>query len=139
MAGNERKINEKKIDEKMINEENYVDMAEKIISELRNPRGEEVTTSKLRNLLSMTASIYNDVMNQKGEELNPDICARISYLRLRLVYEAGRENSVKSLVEKADLINFVKNINKSKKRFILFNRYMEALVAFHKYHGGKDY
>lgn len=49
-----------------INEKNYVDKAEKVISDLAEEskvknrgRVNIVTTSKLRNLLAMTADIYN--------------------------------------------------------------------------------
>lgn len=127
-----------------INDQNYVDEAEKVILALKNLKNQKgrpipmVTTSKLRNLLAMTMDIYNEVRNQKDEELSADICSRIEYLRVRFLYEAGREPSVKTFVEKADILSLLKNINGSKKNFMLFNRYMEALVAFHKYHGGKD-
>lgn len=57
-----------------INENNYVDKAEKVIKELaeeskqRNRgRVDMVTTSKLRNLLAMTADIYNQVLTWQSE------------------------------------------------------------------------
>lgn len=128
-----------------ITEENYVDVAEKVILELKgmiNKRtGKQepmVTTSKIRNLLSMTADIYNEVINQKEDKLSADINSRIEYLRVRFLYEAGRDKSVKNLVEKAELIELLKGIKGNRENFIRFNRYIEALVAFHKYNGGKD-
>lgn len=127
-----------------LNEQNYVDTAEKVIQdlkELKDKRGRTiplVTTSKIRNLLSMTSDIYNEIMDKKEERLDPDICSRIEYLRVRFLYEAGRDDAVKNLVNKAGIINVLKSINGSKKNFVLFSRYMEALVAFRKYHGGKD-
>lgn len=127
-----------------ITEQNYVEEAERVILELkklRDNRNREialVTTSKLRNLLAMTADIYNEVMSQNNDELNEEICSRIEYLRVRFLYEAGREKTVKNLVEEADIIEILKHVNGSRKKYILFNRYMEALVAFHKYYGGKD-
>jgi CRISPR-associated protein Csm2 len=57
---------------------------------------------------------------------------------VRFLYEAGRESAVKSLVEQAGILQILKEIGNSKKNYILFNRYMEALVAFHKFNGGKD-
>jgi CRISPR-associated protein Csm2 len=121
-----------------INEENYVDEAEKVIRNLSQMKTPMVTTSKLRNLLAMTADIYNDVMNQKEEQLDSEVRARIEYLRVRFMYEAGREDTVKRLVESAEIIPILKEIKGSRKQYLLFNRYMEALVAFHKYYGGKD-
>lgn len=54
------------------------------------------------------------------------------------MYECGREALVKNFVEEADILPILKEINGSKKNYILFSRYMEALIAFHKYYGGKD-
>lgn len=127
-----------------ITEQNYVEEAERVIEKLTNLKDDRnkpiplVTTSKLRNLLAMTADIYNEVMSQNDDKLNEDICSRIEYLRVRFLYEAGREKAVKNLVKEADIIEILKHINGNRKKYILFNRYMEALVAFHKYYGGKD-
>lgn len=127
-----------------VNEQNYVDAAENVIKSLmdkKDQRGRSipiVTTSKLRNLLAMSADIYNEVLNQKEDRLSEDICSRIEYLRVRFLYEAGREPSVKNLVNESGIIDLLKKVNTSKKNYILFNRYMEALVAFRKYYVEKD-
>ncbi len=127
-----------------LNEQNYVDEAEKVILGLVNLKGRNgksipiVTTSKLRNLLAMTADIYNQILNQHEERLSTDICSRIEYLRVRFLYEAGRDDGVKNLAESAKIIDILKEIGGSRGKYILFSRYMEALVAFRKYHGGKD-
>lgn len=128
-----------------MNEQNYVDEAEKVIKNLKNKIGNNgravpmVTTSKIRNLLAMTADIYNEVMNQSVDKLTTDLCSRIEYLRIRFVYELGREQAVKNFVLEAKILDELKKINGSKKNYVLFSRYMEALVAFHKYYGGKEY
>lgn len=133
---------------KTINETNYVDKAEKAILSLRDKaeqqrrgRGEPkiVTTSKIRNLLAMTADIYNQVMICQNDKLSDDLKGRIEYLRVRFMYECGREPLVKNFVKEADVLPILKEINGSKKNYILFSRYMEALIAFHKYYGGKDW
>ena len=41
-------------------------------------------------------------------------------------------------MNEAQILDVLKEINGSKKNYILFSRYMEALIAFHKYYGGKD-
>ena len=117
-----------------LDENNYVDLAEDAITKLEamtNPRtGRKIpmaTTSKIRNLLAMT-----------GELLSNDIKGRINYLKIRMVYEAGREPAVKNLVETAELLQHLDEIRGNRKQFILFSRYMEALVAYHRYYGGKD-
>ena len=120
-----------------LDENNYVDLAEAAITKLEamtNPRtGRKIpmaTTSKIRNLLAMTAELYNDVQNSSGELLSNDIKGRINYLKIRMVYEAGREP--------AELLQHLDEIRGNRKQFILFSRYMEALVAYHRYYGGKD-
>lgn len=123
-----------------LTEENYVEIAEKVIKQLheeKNQRGQLigiVTTSKIRNLLSMTANLYNDVINEKSERLSQDVIGRINYLKLRFVYEAGREPKVKRLVEAAQILQCLDAIKGSRSQYILFSRYMEALVAYRKFY-----
>ena len=133
---------------KTINETNYVDKAETAILSLRDKAEQQqrgrrepkiVTTSKIRNLLAMTADIYNQVMICQNDKLSDDLKGRIEYLRVRFMYECGREPLVKNFVKEADILPILKEINGSKKNYILFSRYMEALIAFHKYYDGKDW
>lgn len=63
---------------------------------------------------------------------------RIQYLKLHVIYEAGRDDKVRYFVDRADLIHQIDTIKNQKDRFILFCHYMEALVAYRKYLGGKD-
>lgn len=127
-----------------LNHNNYVDFAEKAIHNLLKRKDRKgrpisiVTTSKLRNLLSMTQDIYNEVINSKEETLSEEMIGRINYLKIRVIYEAGRDESVKALVEEAELIDHINEINGSRQQYILFSRYMEALVAFRKFYGGRD-
>jgi CRISPR-associated protein Csm2 len=138
--GGQKKFNELKKYEppkEEINEQNYVDIAEQAIKKLQNDPA-ELTTTKIRSLLSMTADIYNEILNSQKPELSPEITSRIEYLRVRFIYEAGREEAVNHFVQAAGIMPYLKGINGSRKKFILFNRYMEALVAFHRFYNGKD-
>ena len=130
---------------KTITETNYVDIAEQHIKKLAsktNPRTGKpvpiVTTSKIRNLLAITSDIYNEVLYLQEDALPEDVVSRIAYLRVRFLYESGREQSVRDLVEETKVLDILQEIQGSKKNFILFSRYMEALVAFRKYYGGRD-
>ena len=130
----------------IITKNNYVEKAENAIIELKNKKNRMgktvpmVTTSKIRNILAMSAQIYNDVLGVIGDELSEDINARIDYLKLRIIYEVGRDttNSVRNFVESAELIKCIEQINGSRENYRLFNNYMEALVAYHKYYCGKE-
>lgn len=122
---------------------NFADQAEKVICSLittdrRGNQKLELTTSKIRNLLSMTNVLYGRVCKLKENELNEDIQKDIQYLKMRFVYEAGREASVKKFVEAAHIIECIKQIGNSRENLLLFCNYIEALVAYHRYYGGKD-
>lgn len=130
-----------------INNLNYLDKAEEVISKLkRNKYGNiELTTSKIRNILAMISEIYNEVIHESGDKLSQESQERIQYLRLRITYEAGREQvrknevgAVKDFVEQSELLEMLKRIGNNKSKFLLFARYFEALVAYHRYQGGKD-
>lgn len=120
-----------------------LDKVENTIKELKtkkNQRGKPIgllTVSQIRNLLAMSADILNGVLEYPEENLSEELLDRVSYLTVRFYYEAGRDEKVKSFIETAKLLPFLKGI-KTRKQYIQYYQYMEALVAFHKYHGGKD-
>lgn len=126
---------------KIINEGNYSDVAQNVIKTLSQPnkygRINIISTSQLRNILTMSADIYNQVVPLE-KDLTDEINSRIEYLRVRCFYEAGRERLVKNFMEKSQIPEILREINGEKKNFILFNHYLEALVAFRKYYGAKD-
>lgn len=128
----------------ILTEKNYVDKAEKVINALDTDNyGKLVlTTSQIRNLLSLTSALFDKAKTMSYESLISDI----SYLRVQFVYQAGRNEvksgrnyyyPVKDLVEKAEILNCLEEIE-NKNDLILFCRYMEALVAYFKFYGGKD-
>lgn len=112
----------------------------KVLKTKKNQREKPIgllTVSQIRNLLAMSADILNEVLEYPEENLSEELLDRVSYLTVRFYYEAGRDEKVKSFIETAKLLPFLKSI-KTRKRYIQYYQYMEALVAFHKYHGGKD-
>lgn len=126
----------------IIEESTYVKKAEQVIKQLSQNKDKYgkvrwITTSKIRNLLAMSADIYNEVL-LSPEKLSDEQSARIDYLRVRFVYEAGRDKDVKNFVEKAQILKALEEVRGSRKQYILFNHYMEALVAYHRYYGGRD-
>ena len=127
-----------------LDEKTYVDQAEKVLDRLLEKKDKWgkrislVTTSKIRNILSMAADIYDKVLQNREDQLSKDIVSRIEYLRVRIIYECGREDKVKYFVEEANLLEYLKMIGSDKQKYILFYHYLEALVAFHKYKGGKE-
>ena len=75
-----------------LTDDNYVELAEAAIQALTQKKDRNgrpialVTTSKIRNLLAMTAEIYNEVINSKSELLSSEIKGRINYLKIRFVH-----------------------------------------------------
>lgn len=129
----------------IITEKNYVEKAETAVLSHKNRKNERskkpipmVTTSKIRNILSMTADISYEVLGWKNETLSDELCGRIAYLKVRVLYEAGREPAVKDFVEKTEILKCIDEIGDSKKNYLLFSRYMEALVAYHRFLGGRE-
>ena len=129
-----------------LSEKTYVNQAESVLDKLtakieRNGKWitpQIVTTSKIRNILSMAADIYDKVLQNKEDQLSDEIVSRIEYLRVRMIYECGREQMVQNFVNAAQLLDYIKMIGSDKKKYILYYHYLEALVAFHRYKGGKD-
>lgn len=117
--------------------ENYVDLAEAVIKEL-NQNHVDLTTSKLRNILSMTADLKSDAQRVREKEINSDMSGRVQYLKMRIAYEAGRERAVKDFASDAGLLNKISDIGKDKEKLLLFCDYMEALTAYHKFYNEND-
>jgi CRISPR-associated protein, csm2 family len=121
----------------ILTDNNYVDKAEKVIKSLnrnkRDPKLFLLTTSKIRNLLNLTSTLFDE---SKVKEYK-DLADKIAYLRVQFVYQSGRETSVKDLVKKAEILDILKEIN-NKESLQRFCRYMEALVAYFRFYGGKD-
>lgn len=120
----------------------YVEDAEKVFKDWYSTRYKKITTSKIRGLLSGMSDIYNDVVRVEGEELPQDIVDRIQYLKVQFVYEYGRDDKkdgpVRRFINESKILNKIDQIGTSKKKFIEMERYMEALVAYHRFYGGKD-
>ena len=121
----------------ILTDDNYVDKAEKVIKSLnrnkRDPKLFILTTSKIRNLLNLTSTLFDESKVREYEELKD----RIAYLRVQFVYQSGREEAVLDLVQKGEILPILKEIN-SRESLQRFCRYMEALVAYFKFYGGND-
>ena len=63
----------------------------------------------------MSADILNEVLEYPEENLSEELLDRVSYLTVRFYYEAGRDEKVKSFIETAKLLPFLKSIALFKK------------------------
>ena len=136
--------------------ENIVDKAELAIKSIGKPDKNnpnklyiKLKTNQIRKILTAVNILKNKVdiykiaksKEKKLDEelhLDEDLQMEIEFLRVNMSYQACRDNLVREFIEKADLLNMVKDINGDIKAFEKFCKYVEALVAFHKFYGGQD-
>lgn len=131
----------------------YVAEAETVIKQLsKTNKGEIVlNTSQLRKILSAIIDIKNKVIvesaknKDKIKKISPELQMEIRFLKTILRYQAGREieennkkysslNAVDEFIEKAKLIPRLDAIGENVEEFYNYCKYIEALVAFHKYY-----
>ena len=127
--------------------EDYVDEAERIMRSLMS-QPKKVTTSKIRNLLSLVTDIYNEENIRTEEKLRPESVVKLNLMRVRVAYEYGRDTGesvgkdkaypMKDFISQSHLLEYLKGISTDRADLIRFAHYMEALVAFHRYFGGKE-
>lgn len=109
----------------------------------RGPRA--VTTSQIRKFLTAVNTVTNKVniykVKENKTELNDELAAEVKYLKIKVVYQAGRDTQgdlVSTFIQKAQLIRWIDGIGNSIDKYEEFAKYIEALVAYHKFYGGKD-
>lgn len=103
----------------------------------------DVTTSQIRKFLTAVNVVRNKVdlykaKNKGAEALSKELTAEIKFLKVNLLYQAGRTAAVKQFMTVSKLDIIIDGIGDSLARFVKFTKYVEALVAYHKFLGGKD-
>lgn len=111
---------------------NYVDEAERVIRSLYDERN-KISTNKIRNLLSLVSEIYNRENLRTADTISEESASGLIALRIRMVYEAGRDDAVKLFLERAQLLEYIKGLGDSRAKLMGFGHYMEALVAYHRF------
>ena len=125
-----------------INETDFGDVAKKIMGNFfekkRSNQKGSISTTKLRSILEMVNYTYYSVLYIANNELTNEHLSSIAYLKVRMAYESGREDTVRDFIKEAGLMEPITDIVKSKRRdsFLLYCRYVESLVAYYKYEGG---
>lgn len=125
-----------------------VQEAQEIVRGLkRDNRGNiALTTSQIRKFLSAVNVINNRVLawEAKGAAaevpLPPELVGEIRYLQVRLAYQAAKDTygNVRDFMAKAKLVERIKAIGSSQEKYREFARLVEAIVAYHKFEGGRD-
>lgn len=101
---------------------------------------EGLTTSKLRNLMEQVNRLYTVAFNSTNEKLSENFIDELEYLKVKFYYEAGREKSVDVFLKKTLMFPIIDRViqKESKKFFLDYCKYFEALVAYAKYYQKED-
>ena len=106
-----------------------------LISVLNTLTRQEADWQKIASRLDfLTSNLFDESKTKNDIE---ELREKISYLRIQFVYQSGREPAVEDFVKKAGLLEALKEIQDipSLQRFC---RYMEALIAYFKFNGGRE-
>lgn len=117
-----------------------------------NTQSPALNTAKLRNFLNEVVTISNKVEilkakrvqikdEAKANELPEELQNAIEFLDIKLMYQVGRDGKRSALQKFYSDGNMAKRIADAKQGIKEYKRFadlMEAVVALHKYHGGRD-
>ena len=118
---------------------NYVQLAESVIlAHKKHSDRESISTTQLRNLFALMTEVREILRVRQTDDLDETLQSRIQYIKMRFVYAAGRgEKGVPEFMTQSSLIGCLDTVKDSAKQFELVCKYMEALVAYHKYYINK--
>lgn len=135
---------------------------EKKIEYSRKEYNFKITTSQIRKLLSILNDIYSYVVSMSSatddgnlNQLTSEdyiLKDKMQYLKMRCIYESGRDefrDKIKTtgvhdflyrtkLIQYLDEFDKIQDHEKLHEAFIWIFHYMESLVAYHRFLGGKD-
>ena len=126
-----------------------VQKAEQVIKDLVNPGNTLISSSQLRKIFSAVNNLKSKIVVEQiknksnDQEISEDLQKEIQFLKAMFMYQAGRNSEqnnkpVYNFIKKAELIKRIENIGDSLKEFNNFHKYLEALVAFHKYYSNTE-
>lgn len=122
---------------------NFADRAKDVIEHYQNKMDSKkyITPTQLRALFSLLTEVREIIRMQNSTNLNEEMQGRIQYIKMRFAYAAGKgeqkgEKDVKCFVKMSGMIECLESVKDSVKQFELVCKYMEALVAYHKYYIG---
>lgn len=123
-----------------------VDKAENVMKAVTVKKSEGragLSSSQIRKFLTAITSVKNKIdlykmhHREDKEKFSRELALDVKLLKTTLYYQASRDNSgaVKNFVTKTDLPAMIDDVGRSYEKFHELYRYIEALVAFHKYYG----
>ncbi|MGN0536969.1 MAG: type III-A CRISPR-associated protein Csm2 [Acutalibacteraceae bacterium] len=116
-----------------LDELKYVKEAEEIIVNISYEKN-KITSSQIRIILSLINELYDMIRLDTSEKLSTAVQSHIQYIKMKIMYQAGRNSNVKYFVDKSNIANHLDHVGNSRANLLLVCHYMEALVAYHKYY-----
>lgn len=94
-----------------LDKKDYVNKAEEVVNNLPSDKyNKPITSNQIRNVLSLINELYDMVRTNKNKVLSEDVQSHIQYVKMKIIYMAGRENSVKVFIEKSLLVDYLNGI-----------------------------
>lgn len=127
--------------------EDLAKRAETVIAALkRDPHGRiGMKTNQIRKFLAAVNALTNRIRLYRARHpeaavLPEPLAEEVKYLKVKIAYQAGRDRYgyVKDFVERAQLVEAIDAIGCDYDAYLRFARYMEALVAYHRFLGGRE-
>lgn len=116
-------------DLKKLGMDRLVEIADKVGEAI----AKKVKMNQIRRFLDGARKVEAEL---KSREKFEEVKDQIVLLRPKLAYAAGRNNDVKELAEILDTA--VKSAAQTQENFMKFLRFMESIIAYHRFHGGRD-
>lgn len=105
------------------------DIAEKKLT--TGPESKRVSTSQIRN-------VYGTVKKLELEGESDETVFKLVLLKPKLAYAAGRHSKIPGMKVLQDILSdAIDLVSEKKERFNNFCKFFEAILAYHKAHGGK--
>jgi|LSQX01.3.fsa_nt_gb CRISPR type III-A-associated protein Csm2 len=120
---------------------------EKLINKMKEIKRDSFTTSQLRKIHAYASIVNNKLQMEESNckssayKISEVLQNDIQYIKLKLIYQMGREISVKKWfgaepvygVKGIGLEKIISDIGDSKEKFDKFYRLMESIIAYRKY------
>lgn len=127
------------VDVIMADYKELVDKASKVGEYLAKTEVKSSQFRRIFNHIKQTQTKLNRVYKRKDKSDNPKITGdslkELLLIKPKMAYTAGRHQNLKFLYNRiVEFIDRIETIND----FAIFCDFIEATLAYHKYHGGKD-
>jgi len=100
-------------------------------------------TNQVRKVLDLARDIHIDFKNEKLEENRERILSKLARMRFLLAYSVGKadrrdKDALEALHTAIDPLLLKVSTNPSKERFEFVYDFIQAIIAYHRFFGGRE-